>query len=181
MRFLSFLFSKKSKDDILTSIFKIAEKGMHNINFALTPKGQFEVLMFDIWLGTQLVEEKNIKIDYVLMQNRIEDYLKQTIQKIGLSLENKYERVYAFREEGWEHDVLGLIHSDYPKTQQFLPCYMYLCMVNKPLYVFDDKTIVNKIEEISLSDVAEFLGPFCEHYSWLTKTIMNIIKYNVYE
>lgn len=176
MGFFSFLFSKKSKDDILTSIFKVAEKGMYNINFALTREGQFEVLMFDIWLGTRLMEEQNIEIDYVVWQNRIEDYLKQIIRKKGLPIENKYERVYAFREEGWEHDIMGLIHSDYPRTRQFLPSYMYLCMVAEPLLVFDDETTVNKIEEVPLSDVADFLSPFCEHYSWLIKTVMNLKK-----
>lgn len=176
MGFFSFLFSKESKDDILTSIFKVAEKGMRNINFPLTREGQFEVLMFDIWLGTRLMEEQNIEIDCVVLQNRIEDYLKQAIPKIGLPIEKKYERVYIFREEGWEHDVRGLIHSDYPRTRQFLPSYMYLCMVAKPLLVFDNKTTANKIEEVSLSDVADFLGPFCEHYSWLIKAIMNLIK-----
>lgn len=176
MDFFSFLFSPKSKDDILTSIFQIAEKGMRNTNFALTKEGQFEVLMFDIWLSTRLIEKQHVKIDCMVMQNRIEDYLKQTVQKIGLPIENKYERVYIFREEGWEHDVMGLIHSDYPRTRQFLPSYMYLCMVAEPLLVFDDETIANKLEDISLSDVADFLGPFCEHYSWLVKTVMNLMK-----
>lgn len=172
MGFFSLLLKKKSEDDILASIFKVAEKSMHNINFPLTEEGRIEVLMFDIWLGTKLMEEQNIEIDYMLMQNRIEAFLKKTIQKIGLPIENKYERIYLFREEGWERDIMGLIHSDYPRTQQFLPSYMYLCMVANPLLVFD----INKIEEVALSDAVDFLGPFCEHYTYVVKTIMNLIN-----
>jgi hypothetical protein len=167
----SFLSQEGSKDDILASIFKVAEKGMYNFNFPITKEGRFEILMFDIWLGRKLMEEQNANVDYIGIQNRIEDYLKQIVLKLELPTEKKYERVYLFREDGWEHDVMGLIHSDYPRTKQFLPSYMHLCIVAKPLLVFDDETTTKKIEEASLSDVVDFLGPFCEHYSWLVKMI----------
>ena len=50
----SFLSQEGSKDDILASIFKVAEKGMYNFNFPITKEGRFEILMFDIWLGRKL-------------------------------------------------------------------------------------------------------------------------------
>lgn len=176
MGFFSFLSKKRSQDDVLTSIFKVAEKGMYNFNFPITKEGRFEVLMFNIWLGTKLMEEQNISIDYMGMQNRIEDYLKKIALKLELPVDKKYERVYIFRGDGWEHDIMGLVHSDYPRTKQFLPGYMHLCIVAKPLLVFDDETTAKKIEEIPLGDVADFLGPFCEYYSWLAQTIMKLIK-----
>lgn len=176
MGIFSFLSKKRSQDDILTSIFKVAEKGMYNFNFPITKEGRFEILMFDVWLGTRLIEEQNIDVNYVSMQNRIEVYLRQIALKLELPVEKKYERVYMFREDGWEHDVMGLIHSDYPRTKQFLPAYMYLCMVAKPLVVFDDETTVKESNKTSLSDVVDFLGPFCEHYSWLVQTVMKLIK-----
>jgi hypothetical protein len=177
MDFLSFLSKKEKKDDVLTSIFKIAEKGMSNIKFPISKEGKFEVMMFDIWLGTKLMEEK-INIDYRLMQDKIEDHLKQTALKMGLPTKRDYELIYFFRKEGWTHDVMGLIHSDYPRTKQFLPGYLYLCVVSIPLLVFDYETTrnINKIEEIPLNDLSDFLSPFCEHYSWLVETITNSIK-----
>lgn len=176
MGIFNFLSKKRSQDDILASIFQIAEKGMYNLNFPITKEGQFEIIMFDIWLGTRLIEEQNIDIDYISMQNKIKAFLKQTALKLELPVEHKSERTYIFREDGWEHDIKGLIHSDYPKTRQFLPVYIYLCMVAKPLLVFDDETMAKEIEKTSLSDVANFLGPFCEHYSWLVKEILNVTK-----
>lgn len=176
MGIFSFLSKKRGQDDILVSIFKVAEEGMYNLNFPITKEGRFEVMMFDIWLGTRLMEEQNIDVDYMSMQNKIEAYLKQTTLKLDLPVEKRYERVYLFRENGWEHDVMGLIHSDYPRTKQFLPAYMYLCMVSKPLLVFDDEISAKEAGKTSLSDVADFLEPFCEHYSWLVKVIAGVIK-----
>lgn len=110
------------------------------------------------------------------MQDRIEVYLKQIASKLGLPAEKKHERIYLFRKEGWEQDIMGLIHSDYPRTKQFLPAYMYLCIVAKPLLVFDEETTEKKINEIPASELVEFLKPFCDHYSCLVKTIMKSIK-----
>lgn len=81
--------SKKS-DNInhsLTSVFTVAEKGMYNIDFPISQEGRFEIAMFDIWVGTMLMKEQHINIDYKLMQNKIEEYLKQTALKLGLPVE----------------------------------------------------------------------------------------------
>lgn len=171
-----FNFFKGKKNDVLTSIFAIAEKGIYNTDIVTSQAGKFEIIMFDIWMGTMLVEEKKINIDYVSMQNRIEDFLKQTAKNLGLPIEKKYESIYLFRQEGWEHDIMGLIHSDYPRTKQFLPSYMYLCMIEKPLVVFDEETIEKEINKICIDKLVNFLDPFCKHYSWLVETIMNTIK-----
>ena len=174
MGFFSFLSKREEKNDVLTSIFKVAERGIYNINFPISNEGQFEIMMFDVWLGTKIMEEKILEIDFMLMQNKIEDYLKQNALKLNLPPEKKCERIYMFREEGWEHDVMGLVHSDYPRTKQFLPGYMYLCMVAKPLVVFDHKTTGKKIDEIPIDSLVDFLGPFCDHYSWLLKQLQFI-------
>lgn len=171
-----FGFFKGNTNDVLTSVFTVAEKGMNNINFSISQEGRFEVAMFDIWLATMLMKEQHVNIDYMLMQDKIENFLKQTVQKLGLPSEKKYERIYLFREEGWENDVMGLIRSDYPRTKQFLPAYMYLCIVAHPLLVFDEETTEKKLSEIPTDELVEFLGPFCEHYSWLVEAIMKLIK-----
>lgn len=172
------LFKKESKgENSLSSVFKVAEEGMSNLQFSrITKEGLFEILMFDIWLGTRLMEDQNIDIDYEVMQNKIEGNLKSVALKLGLPVEKKLERIYIFRTDGWENDIMGLLHSDYPKTKQFLPAYMYMCIVAKPLIVYDDETTYKKIQEIPLSDVSDFLGPFCDHYMWLVKKIMKQIE-----
>lgn len=171
-----FSFFKGKTNDALATVFTIVEKSMYNIDIPISKEGRFEVAMFDIWLGTMLIEEQNIVIDYKLMQDRIEVYLKQIASKLGLPAEKKHERIYLFRKEGWEQDIMGLIHSDYPRTKQFLPAYMYLCIVAKPLLVFDEETTEKKINEIPASELVEFLKPFCDHYSCLVKTIIKSIK-----
>lgn len=176
MGIFNFLSSKERKVDIISSIFNVAEKGMDNINFTVTPAGRFEILMFDIWLGTRILEEERIHIDYMIMQDRIEEYLIASIRKLGLDTEKKYERLYLFRQEGWEHDIIGLLRSDYPKTKQFLPGYMHLCIAANPLVVYNNEATSKRIQEIPLSDVADFLEPFCNHYMWLVKAIMDVLK-----
>ena len=113
---------------------------MYNIDIPISKEGRFEVAMFDIWLGTMLIEEQNIDIDYRLMQDRIEVYLKQIASKLGLPAEKKHERIYLFRKEGWEQDIMGLIHSDYPELNNFYQLICTLCIVAKPLLVFDEET-----------------------------------------
>ena len=44
-----FGFFKGKTNDVLTSVFTVAEKGMYNINFSISQEGRFEVAMFDIW------------------------------------------------------------------------------------------------------------------------------------
>lgn len=171
-----FSFLKGKTSGALTSVFKVAEKGMCDINFPISKEGKFEVAMFDVWLGIRVMEEENVNIDYKLMQNRKEEYLKELALNLGLPAEKKHEMIYFFREEGWEHDVMGLIRSDYPRTKQFLPAYMYLCIVAKPLLVFDEKRLKKEIDEIPTDELVDFLEPFCEHYLWLVKTIINSIK-----
>lgn len=171
-----FSFFKGRANDVLATVFTIVEKSMYNIDLPISKEGRFELAMFDIWLGTMLIEEQNINTDYGVMQNRVEAYLKLIASKFGLPAEKKYERIFLFRKEGWEQDVMGLIHSDYPRTKQFLPAYMYLCIVAKPLLVFDEETTGKKMGEIPTNELVEFLKPFCEHYSSLVKSIMKSIK-----
>lgn len=176
MGIFSFLSRKKTPDDILEAVFKIAKKGMYNLNYSVSKEGRFEVLMFDIWLGTEIMKELRIRVDYALQQKKIEIYLKRMIYRLGLSEDRKYERVYIFREPTWKHDVTGLIHSNYPRTPQFLPAYMYLHMVAKPLIAFDDETAEKEAEKITIDELASFLGPFGDHYSWLVKKYVKLMK-----
>ncbi|MBC8616948.1 hypothetical protein H8788_04285 [Parabacteroides faecis] len=173
MFFFNF-FSKK--EDVLASIFKIAEKGMYNIDFPISKEGRFELLMFDIWLGEFLTENNSIYIDYEQKIKSTEEYLKLMASKLGLPPEKKCERIYIFRKDGWMRDIMGLVHSDFPRTKQYLPGYLYLSMISNPLTIYVDEVSERKIDELDTSDLVEFTGPFCEHYSWLVKTITNTIK-----
>ena len=110
-----FSFFKGKTNDALATVFTVVEKSMYNIDIPISKEGRFEVAMFDIWLGTMLIEEQNIDIDYRLMQDRIEVYLKQIASKLGLPAEKKHERIYLFRKEGWEQDIMGLI----PRKKSF--------------------------------------------------------------
>ena len=49
-------------NDVLTSVFTVAEKGMYNINFSISQEGRFEVEMFDIWLGTMPVSYTHLDV-----------------------------------------------------------------------------------------------------------------------
>lgn len=69
---------------------------------------------------------------------------------------------------------MGLVHSDYPRTKQFLPGYLYLSIVSEPLTVYLDGMADRKINELDLSDLVEFLAPFCKHYSWLIREVDRI-------
>jgi len=171
----SSLFKKKKKNEALTTVFRIAKENMYNFDYPISEAGRFELFMYDVWLGTRILEDKNIPLDFNSMFDQINNCLKDVIKELKLPSQKKYENIYMFREEGWEIDLMGLMHSDYPRTKQYLPAYLYLCIIDKPLLVFDEENTKKQIEKIPFDKLADFLGPFCEHHSLIVKNIISNI------
>ena len=87
------------KEDVLDSIFRIAEKGMYNIDYKISKEGRFELLMFDIWLAIFITDD--YKTDYMQMLKRVEEYLKQMVLKLGLPQErNVKEYILLEKKDG---------------------------------------------------------------------------------
>ncbi|MCR5680202.1 MAG: hypothetical protein K6G08_08345 [Prevotella sp.] len=168
--------TKNTRKDALTSIFRISEKGGDHFKAPLSKEGQLELLMFDIWFGIQSLESRGILLDYEDTQKRIEDYLIKVIQNFGLPSEKKYERVYLLRSvtDGWEREMLGLAQSDYPRTKQYLPAYLYICFIKEPLKVYADEFLEAKIDSLNISDLADFFMVFIEHQNWLVSEFRKI-------
>lgn len=164
------------KTDTLTSIFRIAKNGPNHFKMSLTKEGQLELLMFDIWFGIQALEARDIFLEYDDTQKRVEDYLLNNIQSLGLPLEKKYERIYLLRSvtDGWEREMWGLAQSDYPRTKQYLPAYLYMCFIEEPLKVYADEFLDAKIESIKMSDLADFFKVYVEHQNWLVSEFRKI-------
>lgn len=168
--------TKNTRKGVLTSIFRIAEKGGDHFKAPLSKEGQLELLMFDIWFGIQSLESRDIFLDYEDTQKRIEDYLIKMIQNYGLPAEKKYERVYLLRSvtDGWEREMWGLAQSDYPRTKQYLPAYLYLCFIKEPLKVYTDEVLDSKIDSLNISDLADFFMVYTEHQNWLVSEYRKI-------
>lgn len=164
--------SQKGKSDssnVISSIIQIAEEGLDHFDMKLSKEGRLELLMFDIWFGIQALELRNIYLDYDSTHNRIEEYLTKKIVEWGLPPEKKYERVYLLRcvTDGWEKDMYSLAQSDYPRTKQYLPAYLYMCFIKEPLKVYAEEFIGAKINALSSSELADFLMVYIEHQNWL--------------
>lgn len=168
---------KGNSSNVLSSIIQIAEKGADHFDMKLSKEGRLELLMFDIWFGIQALESRDIYLDYDSTHNRIEEYLIEKIVDWGLPPEKKYERVYLLRcvTDGWEMDMFGLAQSDYPRTKQYLPAYLYMCFVKEPLKVYAEEFLDAKIDALSNSELANFLMVYIEHQNWLV-TEYRIIK-----
>ena len=67
MNLLNWFFKRKTREESVETIFKIAEEGMFNMPIAMTPQGRLEVYMFDVWLGVQMLEKKKIHVSYELI------------------------------------------------------------------------------------------------------------------
>ena len=168
--------SKNEGKDILKSIFRIAEKGADHFKMPLSKEGQLELLMFDVWFCLQSLDSKGIFLDYDDTQKRIEDYLIGIIRNFGMPSEKKYERVYLLRcvTEGWERDMFGLAQSDYPRTKQYLPAYLYMCIIKEPLKIYADDILYSKIDSLRASDLADFFMVYIEHHDWLVTELRKI-------
>lgn len=160
---------KGNSANALSSIFQIAEKGADHFDMNLSKEGRLELLMFDIWFGIQALESRDIYLDYDSTQNRIEEYLIKKIVDLGLPPENKLERVYLLRcvTDGWEMDMYGLAQSDYPRTKQYLPAYLYMCFIKEPLKVYAEEFLDKKIDALSSSELSDFLMVYIDHQNWL--------------
>ena len=167
---------KDNSVNTLSSIIRIAEKGSDHFNMKLSKEGRLELLMFDIWFGIQALESRGIYLDYDSTHNKIEEYLTKKIVDWGLPSEKKYERVYLLRSvtDGWEMDMYGLAQSDYPRTKQYLPAYLYMCFIKEPLKVYAEEFIDAKINALSSSELADFLMVYIEHQNWLVTEFRKI-------
>jgi hypothetical protein len=167
---------KDNSVNTLSSIIRIAEKGSDHFNMKLSKEGRLELLMFDIWFGIQALESRGIYLDYDSTHNKIEEYLTKKIVDWGLPFEKKYERVYLLRcvTDGWEMDMYGLAQSDYPRTKQYLPAYLYMCFIKEPLKVYAEEFIDAKINALSSSELADFLMVYIEHQNWLVTEFRKI-------
>ena len=160
---------KGNSSNALSSIIQIAEKGADHFDMKLSKEGRLELLMFDIWFGIQALESRDIYLDYDSTHNQIEEYLIKKIVDWGLPPEKKYERVYLLRcvTDGWEMDMYGLAQSDYPRTKQYLPAYLYMCFIKEPLKVYAEEFLDAKIDALSSSELADFLMVYINHQNWL--------------
>lgn len=167
---------KKAEKDYLASIFRVAGKGSEHFKMPLSKEGEIELLMFDIWFGIQSLESRGLFVDYKETLNRIENFLISEIQTHGLPSEMKYERVYLLRSvsERWEMEMFGLAQSDYPRTKQYLPAYLYLCFVKDPLKVYVDEVLESIIDSLKTSDLADFFMVYIEHHEWLVSELRKI-------
>lgn len=160
---------KGNSSNALSSIIQIAEKGADHFDMKLSKEGRLELLMFDIWFGIQALESRDIYLNYDSTHNQIEEYLIKKIVDWGLPPEKKYERVYLLRcvTDGWEMDMYGLAQSDYPRTKQYLPAYLYMCFIKEPLKVYAEEFLDAKIDALSSSELADFLMVYIDHQNWL--------------
>ena len=94
----------------------------------------------------------------------------------GLPPEKKFERVYLLRcvTDGWEMDMFGLAQSDYPRTKQYLPAYLYMCFIKEPLKVYAEEFLDAKIDALSSSELADFLMVYIDHQNWLVTEFRKI-------
>lgn len=158
-------------------VFFMAEKGPNHFNMALSKEGKFEVIMFDIWFALESLRAKGFNMNPKEEIKMIENFLVETCKKLDLPTENKFERIYTLREltDGWHKEMWRLAHSDYPRTKQYLPGYLYMCFIKEPLIVYPDDSIVEeKLSSVSLSELADFFMAFSEHQDWLRSEIKKI-------
>ena len=91
----SSLFKKKKKNEALTTVFRIAKENMYNFDYPISEAGRFELFMYDVWLGTRILEDKNIPLDFNSMFDQINNCLKDVIKELKLPSQKKYENIYA--------------------------------------------------------------------------------------
>ncbi len=174
-------YSLQGTEQVLPAVmevtFKIADEGANHFNMTLSKEGKFEVIMFDIWFILESLRAKGFNINPKEEIEMIENFLVDTCKKLALPTENKFERIYTLREltDGWEKEMRCLAYSDYPRTKQYLPGYLYLCFIRNPLIVYPDDSIVEeKLSSVTLSELADFYIAFSEHQNWLRDEINKI-------
>lgn len=160
--------AKSSQQSVnIDIIFNVANSCIDSFGMPLTHEGKLELLMFNIWFCMEYCQIKGYHVDYKLFYEQLENFLIKRIQNYNLPLEKKYERVYLFRQDGWENDIIGLSRSDYPRTKQYLPAYLYMCIVKAPLHIYVEERLEKEIDQIDIGHLADFFVAYTKHHDLL--------------
>ena len=178
---------RKIEEATLNAIFKVALEGMENFNFpgGLTNAGKFELLMFDIWFGTIFVEKRGLDFDFDLKLKKIDSFLTQLGEMLHLPSIGGFDALYVLRQEGWDYDLYHLLHSDYPRTKQYISGYLYLCIIVEPFILYEiGEEYFYKLMQLEKENMKRgryegllFTRAFYEHHSWLVKQLHQQINH----
>lgn len=157
----------KDNQNNLESIFKFAERRMTEFNIPLTNEGKYEVLMYGIWLGMKALDEFGIPQNQEESLARVNDFLIEYANRLGIPPERKAERLFVLRDGDWYRETKSFAESNYPQTKQYLPDYHYLCFVDSPLVFYSPMALCDKVKQIASSDLIDFLAVFGTYYNKL--------------
>ena len=93
------------KNNYLTSIYSIAERGMIEFNMPLTNEGKFEVLMYGIWLGLRTLDKYGIPINHKESLSEVKNYLVKYASSLDIPSDKNAEKLFTLRDEEWERDT----------------------------------------------------------------------------
>ena len=73
----------------------------------------------------------------------------------------------------YKNEIVGLQKSDYPRTKQFIPYYIYYFINESPLENVSEEKDMNYVRacmmdyDHKMDDICYFLNIFFKHYNWL--------------
>lgn len=133
----------------------------------LSNEGKFELVMYDVWLGQKITTNYEEFHDFGHEIDMVENFLKETSHKLGLSEGKKLERLYLIREDDLEADTYGLVTSDYPRTKQYIHEYLYMCIVGSPTNVYTEERLAMLLADVPFDRIMNFMDAFIKHYNWV--------------
>lgn len=164
----------KSNDRRLDRIFNIALDGVNHFQLPLTNGGKYELIMYDVWLGQEIAVDMKTFHDFGHEIDKVEEFLKETSHKLGFPDEKKLERLYIIREDDWAADTDGLATSDYPRTKQYIPEYLYMCIMGSPTHAYTNERLAMLLADVPFDRIITFMDAFIKHYIWAVSQFQSL-------
>lgn len=167
--------SCKETDTVISQIYDIAQKGPDHFDLSLTAGGKLELILFDLWYVEQMLSLNSDDFDDDAFIDKMASFVKEQVNKLGINSDSEYDILYYLRNEYWEKEVMGLAKSDFPKTRQYMPIYLYLCFIKKPLHVIDDTNRMKElVSDVPTTELVKFLDAYIKHQHWLVTQYKSI-------
>lgn len=161
------LFKKKENNNHLATILGLSYISLDTFQTICKPtnkKGLFEVLMFNVFYCWTYYNERELINPNNSMINKKILYLHEKASEFGISIgQEDFIKLYQNRFIHFEKEFMLFNKSDFPRTKQYLPAYIFSVIYYEQLkFTPDLSELMNAKKQKEYSDDVVGMNKFFE-------------------
>lgn len=136
------LFRKEEKSEVVMKILNTSNNALNTFQTSCNPtdkKGLFEVLMFNVFFCWSYYHERDLFYPNKGMVLVKLNFLHKKSTDFGIDLKySEFTKLYQKRFSDFKEELKIFVKSDYPRTKQYLPKYIFSVFYYEQLKLFPD-------------------------------------------